>query len=60
MSKRHSRHVAQSGMTLIEVVIVLALLAGLAGMTLTATGEMNDESRASRTRSRADMLRRAV
>lgn len=60
MRKRHSHHVAQSGMTLIEVVIVLALLAGLAGMTLSFVADLDDESRASRTRDRAETVRIAV
>ena len=53
-------HRSQLGMTLIEVVIVLALLAGLAGMTLSFVGNLDDESRAKRTRDRADIIRTVV
>lgn len=60
MRKRHIHHAARSGMTLIEVVIVLALLAGLAGMTLSFVGDLDDESRAKRTRDRADIIRTVV
>jgi prepilin-type N-terminal cleavage/methylation domain-containing protein len=51
---------ARRGMTLIEVVIVLALLAGLAGMTLSFVGDLDQESRAKRTRDRAETMRTAV
>jgi type II secretory pathway pseudopilin PulG len=47
-------------MTLIEVLIVLALLAGLAGMTLTFVGDLDDDSRMTRTRTQAEEMRRAV
>ncbi len=56
------RHVLTSrrGMTLIEVLIVLALLAGLAGMTLTFIDDLDDNSRATITRERLDNIQAAI
>ncbi len=60
MYTQQHTHSVQSGMTLIEVVIVLALLAGLAGMTLTTVSHLGDETRAGRTRDAAEAMTHAV
>jgi prepilin-type N-terminal cleavage/methylation domain-containing protein len=57
----HEHNLAtRRGMTLIEVVIVLALLAGLAGMTLTTVSHLGDDTRAGRTCDHAEAMKRAV
>jgi len=48
------------GMTLIELVIVLALMAGLAGMALTTVGEMGNRARYDETTARLKLIREAV
>ena len=48
------------GMTLIELVIVLALMAGLAGMALTTVGEMGNRARYDETAARLKLIREAV
>ncbi len=47
-------------MTLIELLIVLALLGGLATLALTGVGEMSARNRADITRQRLDLIRTAV
>jgi prepilin-type N-terminal cleavage/methylation domain-containing protein len=57
----HEQNLAlRRGMTLIEVVIVLALLAGLAGMTLTTVSHLGDETRTGHTCDHAEAMKRAV
>lgn len=47
-------------MTLIELLIVLALMAGLAGMALTSVGEMGLRARYDETTSRMEAIRQAI
>lgn len=51
---------SRSGMTLIELVIVLALMAGLAGVALTTLGSMGHRARYDETTARMNLIRRAV
>lgn len=50
----------QSGMTLIELVVVLALLAGLAAMTLTGVADLGHRGRYDETTARLKLIRQAV
>ncbi len=50
----------REAMTLIEVVVVLALLAGLATMTLGMLDGLDDRTRSEHTRDRAEVMREAV
>lgn len=50
----------QSGMTLIELVVVLALLAGLAAMTLTGVGDLGNRARYDETTARMKQIRLAI
>ncbi len=50
----------RSGMTLIELVVVLALLAGLAAMTLTGVGDLGSRARYDETTTRLQLIRQAV
>ncbi len=58
----HRAHMvsSRSGMTLIELVVVLALLAGLAAMTLTGVGDLGTRARYDETTVRMRLLREAV
>lgn len=51
---------SKSGMTLIELVIVLALMAGLAGVALTTVGSMGHRARYDETTARMHLIRRTV
>jgi len=50
----------QSGMTLIELLIVLALMAGLAGMALTTVGDMGARGRYDETTARMRLIKESV
>jgi len=50
----------KSGMTLIELVIVLALMAGLAGLTLSTVGELGHRERQDQTLLRFERIREGV
>ncbi len=51
---------SKSGMTLIELVIVLALMAGLAGVALTTVGSMGHRARYDETTARMQLIRRTI
>ncbi|MGI6496553.1 MAG: prepilin-type N-terminal cleavage/methylation domain-containing protein [Kiritimatiellia bacterium] len=51
---------SRSGLTLIELVVVLALLAGLAAMTLTGVGDLGNRGRYDETATRLRLIREAV
>jgi prepilin-type N-terminal cleavage/methylation domain-containing protein len=51
---------SRSGMTLIELVVVLALLAGLAAMTLTGVADLGNRDRYDETTVRMKLIREAV
>jgi prepilin-type N-terminal cleavage/methylation domain-containing protein len=53
-------HPGQSGMTLIELVVVLALLAGLATMALTGVADLGSRGRYDETTARLRLIRQAV
>jgi prepilin-type N-terminal cleavage/methylation domain-containing protein len=53
-------HPGKSGMTLIELVVVLALLAGLATMALTGVADLGNRGRYDETRARMTTIRQAV
>ena len=53
-------HPDKSGMTLIELVVVLALLAGLAAMTLTGVADLGHRGRFDETTARMRLIRAAV
>ena len=60
MSLSLHRTGARSGMTLIELVVVLALLAGLAAMVLTGAGDLGNRGRYDETALRMRLIREAV
>jgi len=60
MSARARMASSRSGMTLIELVVVLALLAGLAAMTLTGVGDLGTRGRYDETTARMKWIREAV
>ncbi|MDR3198992.1 MAG: type II secretion system GspH family protein [Planctomycetaceae bacterium] len=49
-----------NGMTLIELVVVLGILAALAGMTLSFVGEMNSAARQTVTRNKLEQIENAI
>lgn len=51
---------SKQGMTLIELLIVLALMAGLAGVALTTAGSMGHRGRYDETTARMQLIRRAI
>lgn len=60
MSGLVDRHPGKTGMTLIELVVVLALLAGLATMTLTGVADLGNRGRYDETSARLRLIRQAV
>lgn len=48
------------GMTLIELLIVLAILAGVSGMVVAMTGQIDEDARYQETQRRLDAIRRAI
>jgi prepilin-type N-terminal cleavage/methylation domain-containing protein len=60
MTNRARMASSRSGMTLIELVVVLALLAGLAAMTLTGVADLGHRGRYDETTARMKLIREAV
>jgi prepilin-type N-terminal cleavage/methylation domain-containing protein len=60
MTNRARMVSSRSGMTLIELVVVLALLAGLAAMTLTGVADLGNRGRYDATTARMKLIREAV
>ncbi|NCC53435.1 MAG: prepilin-type N-terminal cleavage/methylation domain-containing protein, partial [Spartobacteria bacterium] len=60
MIRLAERYPGKTGMTLIELVVVLALLAGLAAMALTGVADLGNRARYDETVTRMDLIRQAV